>query len=332
MPAAPSSPDEAGRLAAVKKLRLMGTPAEDRFDAITRMARDHFGMPLACLDIAGDQTLWLKSVQGFDGVVGHRKDSYCHYTILDDGVCVIRDARTDPRVQDSALTESWVFYAGVPLHFEGQRVGVLCIGDGKPRDFNASHFNALMTIAGLAEKELEASVLSPTQVALPDAGGELEMEKRIDLLTHLWNEEAILEVARRDAADGHPLAVMMIEVDHLEEIRASSGSALADQVLRSVAERLRGVLPPSDALGRYSDGIFMAVLADAGAREAELIGQRLRQAIAAAPVQHGQSSVPITCSVGYVASADFAGQDAEALTAQALKALARAFRAQLESL
>src|SRR5215469_8983451 len=155
MPAAPVPPHEIRRLAAVQKVRLLGTPAEERFDKITRLARRMFNVPMACIDIVGEKLAWLKSVQGFDGIEGLRKDSYCHYTVLDDGVCIVLDARKDPRVHDSSFADTWVFYAGVPLHFEGERIGVLCIGDSKARSFDSEQLDALRDLAALAERELQ---------------------------------------------------------------------------------------------------------------------------------------------------------------------------------
>lgn len=327
MPPAPYSPDEASRLAAVKRLRLLGTPAEERFDVITRMARSQFDVPLACLDIVGEKLAWLKSVQGFDGIMGLRKDSYCHYTVLNDGVCVVRDARSDPRVHDSDFADSWVFYAGVPLHFDGQRVGVLCIGDDKSRDFSASQFNRLMSLASLAEREFQTSVLSPAQTTLPAADDELEMQGRIDVLTHLWNRPAIVELAKSEcghAAGDYPIAIAMVGIDDLGQIREDLGSATADQVLRVVAERLRAALPPSDAAGRYEDEAFLAVLPNAGPREAALICERIRASVAATAVQFGRTTVPVTCSIGYAVSSGFGPDDAAGLAARAGQALQRA--------
>jgi hypothetical protein len=42
VPAAPVPPHEIRRIAAVQKLRLLGTPAEERFDKISRLARRMF--------------------------------------------------------------------------------------------------------------------------------------------------------------------------------------------------------------------------------------------------------------------------------------------------
>ncbi|MBB2205603.1 GGDEF domain-containing protein [Gluconacetobacter takamatsuzukensis] len=47
MPPAPHTPHDAQRLAAVQRVRLLGTPAEERFDRITRLARRMFDVPMA---------------------------------------------------------------------------------------------------------------------------------------------------------------------------------------------------------------------------------------------------------------------------------------------
>jgi hypothetical protein len=51
---------------------LLGTPAEDRFDRITRLARRLFDVPIAVIDLVGEKVAWLKSTQGFDGCDGER--------------------------------------------------------------------------------------------------------------------------------------------------------------------------------------------------------------------------------------------------------------------
>jgi len=319
MPAAPSCPDEARRLAAVKRLRLLGTPAEERFDAITRMARAQLDVPLACLDIVGDKMVWLKSVQGFDGLEGARKDSYCHYTVLDDGVCIVRDARTDPRVHDSILADSWVFYAGVPLHFDGQRVGVLCVGDSKSRELTAAQYNTLSNLAALAERELQTIALSEVQTALPETDDELDLKARVDLLTHLWNREAILAVAAVECRK--PAAILLIHIEDLAGITADLGPAAGEQVLRAAAERLRAALGPFDAVGRYDADIFMAVLPGATSAEARLVSEHVCAAISSAPVGFERKSIPLACRAGHVVSTGSLTDTVSALVARAGQAL-----------
>lgn len=306
MPAAPISPHELRRLAAVQRVRLLGTPAEERFDKITRLARRLFNVPMACLDIVGERLAWLKSVQGFDGIVGMRKDSYCHHTVLEDGVCVIRDARSDSRVYDSAYAETWVFYAGVPLHFDGERIGVLCIGDSQPRHFETEHLDALSDLAALAERELQMASLSETQLALALSNEELEMKARIDVLTHLWNRGAIVQIAEteRSRAAAGASAILLIDIDHFKTINDTLGHAAGDEVLRSIAARIRVGVRPLDAIGRYGGDEFLAVLPDTGIDGAVQAAERIRAAVSRIPVHFGQQRIPVTCSIGCAASFD----------------------------
>lgn len=325
MPAAPITAAEISRLAAVQKVRLLGTPAEERFDKITRLARRLFDVPMAALDIVGEKLAWLKSVQGFDALEGLRKDSYCHYTVLEDEICLVNEARQDPRVFDSAFADSWVFYAGVPLHFEQERVGVLCIGDDKPRQFEADHLAALRDLAGMAEHELEVAAMSEAQIALAASNEELEMKARVDVLTHVWNRGAILEVAemerRRERACGQ-MALLMIDVDHFKQINDAHGHQAGDQVLRVVAERLRRAVRPMDAVGRYGGEEFLTVLTGVSATGAMQASERIRGSIAGTPVKYGQSAIDVSCSVGCTVSAD--PDDVDEMVRRADRALYRA--------
>lgn len=301
MPAAPCSPHETRRLAAVEKLRLLGTPAEERFDKITRLARRMFNVPLACLDIVGEKLAWLKSVQGFDGIEGLRKDSYCHHTVLDERACVIRDARQDPRVHDSAFAETWVFYAGVPLRFDGERIGVLCIGDYAPRDLDPVDVEVLHDLAELAERELQIAALSESQILLAQSNEELEMKSRIDVVTRLWNQGAIVEilgVERNRAAAGASLAAVMVDIDYFARINDAFGRLAGDEVLRVLAARLRAAVRPQDAVGRYGGEEFLAVLPETDIEDALRTAERIRIAVAKKPIHVGEHKLSVTCSVG----------------------------------
>ncbi len=128
---------------------------------------------MAAIDLVGEHLAWLKSAQGFDSFEGMRCDSYCHHTVLTDETFIVRDARTDPRVHDSGFADTWVFYAGVPLMFEDERVGVLCIGDTKPRDFDTDADCSLRDLAAMAQQELQVARMSETQLALARVNEEL---------------------------------------------------------------------------------------------------------------------------------------------------------------
>jgi diguanylate cyclase (GGDEF)-like protein len=313
VPEAAYSPTEDQRLAAVRAINLLGTPAEERFDRITRLAKRLFDVPMAVIDIVGEKLAWLKSAQGLDAVEGMRIDSYCHHTVLSDETFVVRDARTDPRVCDSGFVNSWVFYAGVPLRFEGQHVGVLCIGDTKPRDFNADADRSLRDLAVIAEQELQFVRLSEAQLALARANDELQMKANIDVLTRLWNRRAIFEIAesqRLKATGTEQLAALLIDIDHFKSINDTFGHSAGDEVLRRFAQRLRGSIRTVDAVGRIGGEEFLVLMAGAQTEDVAAVAQRIRADQAESPIRFGRHSIGLTCSIGYaigVASDPFDG-------------------------
>lgn len=300
MPEAPYLPNEEQRLAAVQKSQMLGTPAEERFDKITRLARRIFNVPLAVIDILGAKVSWIKSAQGLKAVMGIRKDSYCHHTILDEEICVTFDARKDPRFFDSAYTDTWVFYAGVPIHFEGERIGVFCVGDNKPRRFTLEQQETLRDLASLVEQELNFHALSEAQIRLAQQNEELERKSRIDPLTHSWNRAAIFDIVTMELENiqDNCLAILMIDVDCFKEVNDTYGHQAGDQVLNSIVEKIRAILRPKDALGRYGGDEFLAVLDDVDLNEALRISQHICDEIAANPIPFDGSGIHVTCSIG----------------------------------
>lgn len=302
MPEAIRSPAEPQRLAAVKRVGLLGTPAEERFDRITRLARRLFNVPMAVIDIIGEDLAWLKSAQGMDEFVGLRCHSYCHHTVLEDQPFVVNDASTDPRVHDSGFATSWVFYAGIPLHFEGHRVGVLCIGDTSPRDIDAEGLSLLRDLAAMAEQELMVSKMSETQLALARSNKELEMKANVDVLTRVWNRGAIMEIAENErlhAMPGMSLAVLLIDLDHFKSINDVYGHLAGDEVLRISGERLRASIRPTDAVGRYGGEEFMVVMTNVQREDVAHVAERIRSSLAKTPIRLDKHLIEWTCSAGY---------------------------------
>ena len=242
---------------------------------------------------------------------------------------MIPDARLDPRVSDNPISQSFVFYAGVPLKFQGENVGVLCIADGKPRTLTDDELDALRDLASLAEQELEVSALSESQVNLAASNRELEMKAQIDVLTRIWNRGAIQEIAARELEHAQALpsrtAIAILDLDHFKQINDTHGHAAGDEVLRVVSQRLRAAIRPTDAVGRYGGEEFLVVLPQIARESLLQVCERIRCAIAREPVVVGGVAIPITCSLGAVLSGG--GASVEALVAAADGALYTAKRA-----
>jgi len=151
--------DEEKRLAAVYRLGLLDTDAEERFDRHARIAAAALDAPIALVSLVDRERQWYKAHYGFDFSETSRDMGFCSHAILDDAPLVVSDALRDDRFADNPVVvgEPHVrFYAGVPLHAaDGERVGALCIVDHKPRNLSAAQLRMLQDIARLVEEELE---------------------------------------------------------------------------------------------------------------------------------------------------------------------------------
>lgn len=159
----PIPADEPERQGALDALKLLDTPPEQRFDRLTRIARRHFGVPIALVSLVDRERQWFKSRQGLDASETRRDISFCGHAIVSDDIFCVPDALEDPRFADNPLVTGDPrirFYAGAPLHApDGSRVGTLCIIDGKPRRLSENELATLRDLADIAEKEIAHTML-----------------------------------------------------------------------------------------------------------------------------------------------------------------------------
>jgi len=148
----------AHRTAVVEALGVLGSGPEERFDRITRMTQEAFGVPLTFLNLVHDDLVTAQSTQGWrQGGSAPAEQVFCSTTVLTDEPMVVPDATLDPRFAHlAAVTEQGIrFYAGAPLSMlDGTRVGTLCIMDAKPRELTAEDLDLLRDLARWAEREL----------------------------------------------------------------------------------------------------------------------------------------------------------------------------------
>jgi len=155
----PLIPDnEAPRLQALRVRGLLDSPAEERFDRLTRLAQRLFGVQIALVSLIDAQRQWFKSRQGLDVCETARDISFCGHAILSPDLFVVPDASVDPRFADNPLVlgpPGIRFYAGAPLSSaDGYRLGTLCIIDSTPRTFGETERLMLRDLADLVETEI----------------------------------------------------------------------------------------------------------------------------------------------------------------------------------
>ncbi len=168
MPDSPRPADEQVRLAVLRGLGILDTPAEERFDRITRLATRLYEVPIALVSLVDENRQWFKSRQGLDVAETPRDVSFCAHTILGDELLVISDAQLDERFADNPLVTGAPhirFYAGCPLRApDGTKLGTLCVIDHHPRSFGADDRAALQDLAELAAREIALGQVSSSLV------------------------------------------------------------------------------------------------------------------------------------------------------------------------
>ena len=159
MKIAPLPPNEAGRLAALRRYDVLDTDPEPAFDDLTRLAAQICGTSVSLITLLDQSRQWFKSRTGLGITETARDISFCSHTILQSDLLIVEDAKRDERFSDNPLVISSPdirFYAGMPLvTADGFALGTLCVIDRQPRQLTALQTEALKTLTRQAMTQLE---------------------------------------------------------------------------------------------------------------------------------------------------------------------------------
>ena len=205
-------------------------------------------------------------------------------------------------------------YLGVPLIVGKMVIGMLAVDSRQPDFFDERHVRLMMAFAD--------------QVALAIQNARLfsEVEKlaHTDSLTGLHNRYRFMELAqhefRRAQRYQHPMAAIMIDIDHFKSVNDTYGHTIGDEVLRGVSLRCKKTVRQIDILGRYGGEEFAALVLDADPHGVQVVSERLRRCIADAPIDTDQGPIQVTISLG-IALLDQDCKDLDELLRRADQAL-----------
>lgn len=153
----------------------------------------------------------------------------------------------------------------------------------------------------------------------------LEILANTDALTGTRNRRSFLQHAGAVMRAGQPFAALVLDVDHFKQVNDRFGHGFGDQVLVEVAARCRAALRPGDVLARIGGEEFAVLLPGDNVTGAGVVAERLRAAVAGAPVSGPLGSHPVSISVGGACA--WAGASLEDLLQCADNALYAAKRA-----
>ena len=135
-----------------------------------------------------------------------------------------------------------------------------------------------------------------------------------------FNDRLSLAVAR--AREDAPCAVLLLDLDHFQNVNDTMGHEQGDLLLIAVAQRIQTSLPEAAFLARFSGDEFVILLENLSVEQAKQVGQNLLQSMAR-EFDLGNDRLGIGASVGIVTyPAD--GESASVLMRYADLALHRA--------
>ena len=160
----PVAAEDAERISKLKKYQVLNNNEEPAFARLTELAKLFFNMPVVAITFMDEETQYLKSLLGLDGIcTTSRKVAICNYTVLSDEVLVLPDLTEDSRFsQNPLVTEAPYlrFYAGAPIIMQEDgktyRLGSLCLMDMQAHhDFTEKDADILAQFAAIAADALK---------------------------------------------------------------------------------------------------------------------------------------------------------------------------------
>ena len=144
----------------------------------------------------------------------------------------------------------------------------------------------------------------------------------IDALTGLYNRTYFFSALEREIArgdrSGRAFCLVMLDLDDLKAVNDRFGHVAGDQVLRSVADVVRGGVRKIDVAARYGGDEFVALLPETDPTGGWVLAEKIRQTVSEQGMP-GVDPAP-TVSVGVVSyPAD--GRSADALLVSADRAM-----------
>ena len=146
--------------------------------------------------------------------------------------------------------------------------------------------------------ELETALLE-----LSSAHETLKELNTVDVMTGIKNrtyfDTAFEQEWRRAIRQGHPISLMLLDVDHFKQVNDTHGHLIGDECLRAIVLIIRSVLRrPADILARYGGEEFVILLPYLEIDNAMFLAEQIRAKIEQSELQLDSLVLRATVSIG----------------------------------
>lgn len=164
-----------------------------------------------------------------------------------------------------------------------------------------------------ANEALERRVSERTE-QLEQLNKQLRDLSDTDQLTELKNRRFLNQYMEdefvRSARYQHPIAVLMIDIDHFKSINDNYGHLAGDECLRSIAIRLKeAIRDQTDIPARYGGEEFCIIMPETSPEGAAVVAERIRATIESTVIHCQNNRLKVTCSIGIFSDIPKNGRD-----------------------
>ena len=212
-----------------------------------------------------------------------------------------------PMLFSAVLLNRWLFLlqcvAAVPIALLAAAVSYERAVDWVSQGlFNAAAL--IVTAVGVlaVRRQAETSLRAVRTLSLTDPLTGLANRRRIEVAARPFVAEA--------ERSGRRIAALVLDLDHFKAINDEHGHATGDQVLREVANALRGTLRANDLSARTGGEEFLVLAHVDDPEDVRRVAERLRAVVAGVRVASPRGVIRPTCALG-VCVANHAGADPE---------------------
>ncbi len=168
----------------------------------------------------------------------------------------------------------------------GRRVARAELRDGDLVQFGQRATYRFSLMDGTQEQIMRRLYDSSMQDALTGADNRRHMDTRL---------HAEIAFAKRHE---RPLSFLLLDIDHFKKVNDQYGHPAGDEVLKSVADVVRGQLRTEDAFARYGGEEFAIVVRDTALSGAVHLAERVRECIGRTAMNLDGASAAVTMSIG----------------------------------